>query len=171
MESPNNTSGKGPQNVQRIDHVAYVFYKENIPSVIETLSNAFGITDWDGPAEMEAFGILQAQSVSAGIEVLAPLDPSDGSQFSQHLREKGEGFFALIFGVADLRRSAEAATKKGIQFKRGPDGEWLLIDSMKNKHGGPAHASWANKLHRYDEYWLEPLFGQNFFLSQIELKE
>ncbi|KAK6380428.1 hypothetical protein LTS17_005618 [Exophiala oligosperma] len=153
MESPNNTSGKGPQNVQRIDHVAYVFYKENIPSVIETLSNAFGITDWDGPAEMEAFGILQAQS------------------FSQHLREKGEGFFALIFGVADLRRSAEAATKKGIQFKRGPDGEWLLIDSMKNKHGGPAHASWANKLHRYDEYWLEPLFGQNFFLSQIELKE
>jgi hypothetical protein len=160
-----------PQNVQRIDHVVFIYHKENIAHAIDQFSKAFGVTDWDGPVDMPAFGIVQGQSVKAGIEVLAPLDASDDSIFSKHLRERGEGFFSLVFGVANLRESAERAEKQGIKFKRGENGDFLLIDSMVNKDGGPGHASWATRLNRYDEYWLEPLLGETFFLSQIELKD
>jgi hypothetical protein len=157
-----------PQNVQRVDHVAFIYNKENIPHAIEQFSKAFGINDWDGPIEVPAFGILQSQSLKSGIEVLAPLDPSDESIFSKHLRAKGEGFFSLIFGVSNLRESADRAAKEGIKFKRDKNGDYLLIDSMVNNNGGPGHASWTSKLNRYDEYWLEPLLGDHFFLSQIE---
>lgn len=160
-----------PQNLQRVDHVAFVYRRENHQQAVDQFTKAFGITDWDGPTELPIFGMIIAQSVKAGIEVLAPLDNSGNTMFSEHLRAKGEGFFALVFGVADLRTSAERAEKEGIKIKKDEKGDFLLLDNMVSNNGGAAHASWPTKLNRYDEYWFEPFNGEKFFPSQIEFKD
>lgn len=160
-----------PQNVQRVDHVAFVYHRENHQQAIDQFTKAFGITDWDGPTEIPLFGMVIAQSVKSGIEVLAPLDNDGDTMFSEHLRAKGEGFFALVFGVANLRASAERAEKEGIKFDKDEKGDFLLLDNMIGVNGEAAHATWPAKLNRYDEYGLKPLNGERFYLSQIEFKD
>jgi hypothetical protein len=155
------------QQINHVSHVCFIYSRINLPKAMEKFGKALGINDWDGPIEIPDFGILQAQSVKAGIELLAPLDEEEGP-FAEHLRTKGEGFYALVYGVADVRSAAEQAAKAGIAVVENEKGEHLVIDSMKGPNGKPAHSSWTGKFERYEEIPLHPLFGVNFFLGQLE---
>lgn len=157
------------QQVHHVSHVSFVYRLENFHAAQDEFARAFGIDDWDGPVEVPAFGILQSLSVSTGIELLAPLY-EEGNAFADHIREKGEGVFAVIFGVADLREAARAAKERGIGMKTNPDGTPMIIDGMTICGGQPPFASWHDKLKRYEEVWLDPVGGVNAFLGQIEPK-
>lgn len=160
-----------PQNVQRIDHVAFIYWRENHQKAIDQFTKAFGITDWDGPTELTHYGVRIAQSVISGVEVLSPVDNDADTFLTAHLRAKGEGFFAAVLGVADLRASADAAEKHGFKFQKDEKGDRWLIDNMVSNKGEPAHPTWGAKLNRYDEHGFEPFNGANFYLSQIEFKD
>ena len=153
------------KQINHVSHVCFVFKKENLVIAMKKFQDAFNITDWDGPQEFPAFGVVQAQSVSAGIEIMAPLDDGD-NPFAEHIRQKGEGFFALIYGVEDLHKAAKMAQEKGIELQLGKDGRPIVYDSMV-MHGDYIHKSWPTKMKTYREIPFS-LFGINFFLGQIE---
>lgn len=165
------------QQINHVSHVLFVFKPENLRTAMDQFSKAFGIADWDGPTEIAQHsnpemaklfgrGLLIAQAVSEGIELLAPL--SEGNVFADHIKEKGEGFFAMIYGVPDVRAAAEAARSNGVAVHEDEHGAPLVIDGLRMINGGPVHPSWADKLRRYEEVSLKPLCGLNFYLSQIE---
>jgi len=154
------------QQVNHVSHVCFVFRPENLTAAMQEFGKAFGITEWDGPTEIPEFGILLAQAVSEGVELLAPV--RDDNIFAEHLKAKGEGFFAMTFGVADVRAAAEKARRAGIEMHEDEQGAPFIIDGMTAVNGGPAHPSWASKLRRYEEVSLKPVCGLNFYLGQIE---
>ena len=156
------------KQVGRVDHVTFIYKKENLDSAIKQLGDALGITDWEGPVEFKRFGILQAQSLEAGVELLAPT--GETGFIADYLREHGEGFFALILGVDDLDKAVTAARDKGIEPVLDENGEPLVIDSLaigaNGKPGG--HASWPSKLKTYKEVPFENVAGINLYLGEIE---
>lgn len=154
------------QQLNRVDHVTFIYRRDNFSSAMREFTSALGITDWDGPSELAAFGVLHAQSVEAGIELLAPL--GDEGMFADHLRAHGEGFFALIFGVPDLDTAVKQAAVSGTHPVTGDDGRPLIFDAMVLLDGKPAYASWSRKFHLYREVLLQPVAGQNIYLGQIE---
>jgi hypothetical protein len=154
------------QQVDHVSHVCFIYRKENFATAVQQFAAALGISDWDGPQELPYFGVLQTQSVSAGIEILAPLQ--DGTVFDEYLRTRGEGFFALIYGVANVRKAAAEAEARGILPIVGEDGAPVFIDAMRINHGGPAYADWKNRIRTYQEIPLQPISGVNIYLGQIE---
>ena len=152
--------------INHVSHVCFIYRKENFAKAKQQFGDALGITDWDGPQELPYFGVLQTQSVSAGIEILAPLQ--EGTQFDDYLQTRGEGFFALIYGVEDIGKAVRRAQDKGIEPYLDADGKPLLIDAMHINNGGPAYASWAGRVKTYLEVPLKPISGVNFYLGQIE---
>lgn len=154
------------QQVDHVSHVCFIYRPENFHAAIKQFSDAFGIDDWDGPAKLPYFGILQTQSVSAGIEILAPIE--EGTQFSDYLSRHGEGFFALIYGVRDVEAAARKAMEKGIEPVYTEDGQPMLIDAMTIDNGQPAYASWPARIKIYKEIPLQPVGGVNVYLGQIE---
>ncbi len=156
------------QQINHVSHVCFVFKLENLPIAQREFGKAFGITEWDGPTEIPEWGIRLVQSVSAGIELLAPTTDDSNNMFVNHLRLKGEGFFALTFGVADVRAAAERAKRLGIAMHEDQNGVPAVIDGMRTLDGKPAHAAWSKTLRRYEEVSLKPVCGVNFYLGQIE---
>ena len=154
------------QQINHVSHVCFIYRKENLLTAMKQFGDALGISDWDGPQELPYFGVLQTQSVSAGIEILAPLQ--DGTAFDEYLNARGEGFFALIYGVADVRAAAAQAQARGIKPWLDEAGNPVLIDAMHINNGGPAYAAWAVRLKNYLEIPLQPVCGVNFYLGQIE---
>ncbi len=155
------------QQINHVSHVSFVYRLENLMAAKEEFANAFGITDWDGPEDIDAFDIRMVLSVSTGIELIAPLH-EENNRFADHIRDKGEGFFAVIFGVADVRAAARQAQQKGIGMVCDPDGTPAIIDAMVMADGQPPFATWNDKLRTYQEVWLSPIGGVQALLGQIE---
>lgn len=100
-----------PINVNRITHVAAVVFIENFESTISRLSVALQIA-FAGPYLREANDIRVAISWDAGIEVIAPATP--GGAFDQGLKERGEGWRVVGFGVRDIDSTAARLKNIGI---------------------------------------------------------
>lgn len=106
-----------PQITNRIDHVAWMVRPENHDASVEKLSKLFGITfeaDDGGPD----FGLRITWSWSAGLEVLSPC----GDRAIPHcqmgwdfLERKGEGLFAMVFGVKDVQATIDHAKTLGYE--------------------------------------------------------
>ncbi|MBA4026366.1 MAG: hypothetical protein C0482_28830 [Gordonia sp.] len=146
-----------------VDHVVFVYHIENLDAAQRDLGAALGISDWDGPTDFERFGIVQVQSVSAGIELLAPT--SDSGFVADHLRKHGEGFFALVYGVEDLDTAVRIAREEGIEPVLNDSGLPLIIDSV---NADTVHPTWAGKVTVYREVPLQPVAGLNLYLGEIE---
>jgi hypothetical protein len=152
--------------INHVSHICFIYELENLDAARQQFSDAFGITDWDGPTELSFFGVLQTQSLSTGIEILAPLH--DKGPFNDYLKARGEGFFAVIFGVADLETAVRKAQERGIEAVLDADGRPLLIDALTIAAGEPAHLSWRDRVRVYRETPLQPVAGVNAYLGQIE---
>ncbi len=153
------------QHINHVDHVCFIYRRENFEKAKDQFTKALGITDWNGPQELPYFGVLQAQSLSTGIEILTPL--IDGTPFDDYLRERGEGFLALIYGVADVHKAAAEAQANGIQPIFDENGKPVLIDALTIDNGKPAYADWPTRLKRYLEIPLQPVCGVNMYFGEI----
>lgn len=88
------------QNVGRIDHVLLIYRnRENQDNARRKLTELLNINDWDEVGE-GAEGIYIWISWGSGIELICPI--REVAAFEKHLTAHGEGFYGLVFGVADL---------------------------------------------------------------------
>jgi hypothetical protein len=161
------TGGLMQQQVNHVSHVSFIYTRQNLPAAKLDFEHAFQITDWDGPTEIRSLGVVQIISMSAGIELIAPLG-DENNPFAQHIRDKGEGFFALVFGVADVRAAGERAKGLGLGLLETEDGSPWIMDGLHVNDGEPAHPNWDKRFRRFEEMALKPVRGMNLFLGQIE---
>jgi hypothetical protein len=105
------------QITNRIDHVAWMCRPENHDAYVEKLEKLFQFkfeADDGGPD----FGLRITWSWSAGLEVLSPA----GDRSLPHakmgwdfLDKRGEGLFAVVFGVKDVEGTIEHARSLGYE--------------------------------------------------------
>ncbi len=152
------------QQIGHVDHVVFIYKKENLSRMVEEFGKVLNITDWDGPEDVPYFGVFKAQSLEAGLELVAPL--SDEGPLADHLRTHGEGFYALIYGVKDIFKAVEHAQKHDANIQLDENGKPLLLDCLTIIDGKPVHASWESRTQKYLEVPLT-LGGLNCYLSEI----
>jgi hypothetical protein len=145
-----------PQITNRIDHVAWMVKPENHDASVEKLEKLLGVTfeaDDGGPD----FGLRITWSWTAGLEVLSPC----GDRAIPHcemawkfLEAKGEGLFAMVFGVKDVVGTIEHA--KSLGYTPSP----LL--SLP-----PTTKDWRQRVQDCTESVLEVWFGENLAIGSI----
>jgi hypothetical protein len=146
------------QNVQRISHVSLLYRPENFERAIERFKDVLGIDDFDGPYDLTDFGIRFCVSWRSGIELISPIAADDGPYWD-HLRTRGEGLYALIFGVKDLRAARDRAIAAGASAVSGIiNGLTLGVKSSNLRFA------------RFEEVMIDVAMGLNLVLGQIEPK-
>jgi hypothetical protein len=99
------------RNVGRIDHILLLYRnRENQDQARDKLTELLGIDDWDEVGEGEE-GIYIWISWKSGIELICPTRVVPA--FEKHLASHGEGFYCLVFGVADLDRAIDNVRRLG----------------------------------------------------------
>jgi hypothetical protein len=92
-------------NVGRVDHILLLYRnRENRDAAREKLTALLRIDDWDdvgGGSE----GIDIVISWKSGLELVYPTRAVPA--FERHLEAHGEGFYCMVFGVADLSSAME----------------------------------------------------------------
>jgi hypothetical protein len=88
------------RNVGRIDHLLLLYRnRENQEQARQKFTELLGIDDWDEVGEGDE-GIYIFISWKSGIELVCPTRSVPA--FERHLEAHGEGFYCLVFGVANL---------------------------------------------------------------------
>jgi hypothetical protein len=97
------------RNVGRLDHIILLYRnRENQESARQKFSALLGVDDWDEVGEGSE-GIYILISWKSGLELICPT--REVAAFERHLAAHGEGFYCLVFGVADLGRAMEHIAK------------------------------------------------------------
>ena len=101
--------GVGPaQRRARIDHIiSCIEIARTRKARGGSSTELLGIDDWDDVGEGDE-GIYILISWGSGIELICPT--REVPAFEKHLAAHGEGFYSLVFGVADLDRATEHIT-------------------------------------------------------------
>jgi hypothetical protein len=119
------------RNNDRVDHVAWLCSPENLEAMIAKLGQLGG-TPLDGPVDLPAAGLRIGISWDTGLEVVSPLPGSDrpaALETRRMLRRRGEGIYAVLFGVPDMEaalvRAREAGYEPGVLIQGGdPNRPW-----------------------------------------------
>jgi hypothetical protein len=91
------------RNVGRIDHIILLYRnRESQDDARQKFTDLLGIDDWDEIGEGSE-GIYIWISWGSGIELICPT--REVPAFDKHLAAHGEGFYALVFGVASLEQA------------------------------------------------------------------
>lgn len=91
------------RNVGRIDHIILLYRDRESQEAARTKFTALlGIDDWDEVGAGDE-GIYIIISWVSGIELICPI--REVPAFERHLAAHGEGFYAMVFGVADLKQA------------------------------------------------------------------
>lgn len=104
-----------PQITNRLDHVAWMCLPENHDAYVEKLEKLFRFkfeADDGGPD----FGLRITWSWTTGLEVLSPAGDRDlphAKMAWDFLDKRGEGLFAIVFGVKDVEETIEHARSLG----------------------------------------------------------
>jgi hypothetical protein len=168
MRPVDYSGGEMAQAVGRVGLVVLACELANHQSIVTRLSEALDIHDWDGPADLPLFGLRVAVSHGSGLEIVAPLDA--GSAVSAHLRERGEGVFAVVFGVDDLARATQYAAAHGMPPPASLPGlpDAVVIDSLVANEGGPVFPSYPDRFAVHRETVLQQVAGIHVILGQLE---
>lgn len=91
------------RNAGRIDHIILLYRtRESQDRARQSFTDLLGIDDWDELGEASE-GLYIIISWRSGIELVCPTRPV--GTFERHLAAHGEGFYCLVFGVADLEQA------------------------------------------------------------------
>lgn len=89
------------QNVGRIDHIVLAYRdRASQDRAREEFTRQLGVDDWEDLGDLDDVKLRIWISWQAGLELICPTGP--GSFVDDHLARHGEGFFSMVFGVADL---------------------------------------------------------------------
>jgi hypothetical protein len=156
------------QAVGRVGLVVLACHLANLDNTVALLSQSLDVHDWEGPADLPLFGLRNAVSYDSGLEVVAPLD--DQSALSAHLRDRGEGVYAVVFGVGNLAEAVRHATAHGLAPAPPLDGlpEAFVIDSLTANNGGPVYPSYPRRFAVHQETIMARVAGIHVILGQIE---
>jgi hypothetical protein len=92
------------RNVGRIDHIILLYRnRASQDEARKKFTDLLSIDDWQEVGEGDE-GIYIWISWSSGIELICPT--RDVPAFQKHLDSHGEGFYAMVFGVADLEQAS-----------------------------------------------------------------
>jgi hypothetical protein len=156
------------QPIGRVALVVFVCELNALDDTVRQLSDVLDVHDWDGPADLPYLGLRNAVSHESGLEVVAPL--TDSSALATHLRERGPGVYAIVFGV----RSVEQAVRRAAAHGVGPAGqvEGLpavgILDSLLLNDGGPVYPSYPSRFAVHRQALLQPMAGVQMILGQLE---
>jgi Glyoxalase/Bleomycin resistance protein/Dioxygenase superfamily len=99
-------------NVGRIDHIVLAYRnRENLERARKQFSALLGVDDWEELGEIAEVRLYIWISWKAGLELICPT--GDSSFIAEHLAAHGEGFFSMVFGVADLNRAMARVKDNG----------------------------------------------------------
>jgi hypothetical protein len=144
------------QPINRVSHVVYCLKPENLDAAVAFLSEALGATFED--SSRPELGLRIKISLESGLELIAPapdLGPTP-ERFTNHLAERGEGVYDVVYGVRDLDEVIARSAQLGI--------------------GGTHRGSftdvppWKGRFDVFEEAHLEPIHGLNLTLGRIEPK-
>lgn len=110
------------ENAGRIDHIVMIYHtRESQEAARQQFSALLGIDDWEDLGEVyESVHVIV--SWGSGLELLRPTRAD--STFEQYLAMHGEGFYCLVFGVADLDQAMARIVAHGgapSPFPRPPE--------------------------------------------------
>ena len=96
------------QNINRVDHVVWLSQLQNQDANVRKLSELCNL-DFGESYSNHHLGVRIYLSWEAGLEIIAPLgqEAPFAIQLHDHLARRGEGFFAVIFGVDDIVKARE----------------------------------------------------------------
>jgi hypothetical protein len=103
------------QNVNHVDHVVWVAEPDNHQRFVDKLSALFDI-EFEGPFERTDAGITVSVSWGGGVEVVSPAGPGPFAERARdHLENRGESVFAVVFGVPEIEKARARAESLGYQ--------------------------------------------------------
>jgi Glyoxalase-like domain len=141
--------------VDHVDHVVWVARPENVEASAAQLGALSGI-ELDGPWVRDDIGLTIYVSWDAGLEIVAP--HPEQTAFNQplhdHLASRGEGMYAIVFGVEDIEAARERARTLGYS----PSG--LMTEG--------ADAPWAGKHEKLLESYAGTFLDTWFIFGQID---
>lgn len=133
------------QPIDRVSHVVFCFRPENLDEAAAFWTDALGVElEEVGRPEL---GLRVLVSLSSGIELIAPT-PEGGPAATRvlaHLDAHGEGFYDLVYGVADLDATAAACERFGVR--------------TTHRNSFADMEPWAGRFDVLDEVHLEPWAG------------
>jgi methylmalonyl-CoA/ethylmalonyl-CoA epimerase len=142
------------QSSKRVDHVIFCLEPENVASAATTFGQLLDI-DLEGPVERAGTGLVIYVDWDAGIELMAPTDPSIAREQRQFLDEHGEGVFRICFNFPDRDEALDRATSMGIEVKSRFD----VLDLFPH---------WRNRFDLVLESHLERVHGVSFNFCQVK---
>ena len=145
------------QSSKRVDHVIFCLEPENVASAAATFGKLLDI-ELEGPVERADTGLVIYVDWDAGIELMAPTNPSIAREQRQFLDEHGEGVFRVCFNFPDRDEALDRATSMGIEVKSRFD----VLDLFPR---------WRNRFDRVLESHLERVHGVSFNFCQVEAIE
>jgi hypothetical protein len=115
--------------VDHVDHVVWITYPDKIDAAAAELGTLCNVK-MEGPWVRDDIGLTICVSWEAGLELVAP--HSERTDFNgplhDHLAERGEGMYAIVFGVRDIQAAAERARflgySPGAFMTEGTDTPW-----------------------------------------------
>jgi hypothetical protein len=155
------------QNINRVDHVVFMYKLENIEQVVKKITAALGINDFGEPREIPG-AVRMYISWSSGLEFVAPLTSEDNA-FNRFLAKRGEGFFALMYGVSDIDEAMRRVAGQDIglitnitlEENVSPPGEPVIVlpESLDKER---------RTFTSFKEKWLEEVCGIYFGLIEAK---
>lgn len=142
------------ENVGRIDHSVFIYRnEESQKKAREHFSTILGIDDWDELVEADQ-GVHIFISWNSGIELICPTKPIPA--YERHLDKQGEGFYAMVFGVADLDEAMVYIEK---------------IEGCKVQPLGPAPCGVFNKFDIVREAIIGKIGGVRVMIGEFKKKD
>ena len=141
-----------------LDHFVWICRVENIEANVDRLSKLCRIKflgPWDKDYGQGAVRIYV--SWEGGLEVIAPL--TEDSPYARHVRERGEGPFALVFAVDGLEEAKGHAESLGYTVSWPP-----LAEPLENQ-------PWGHQLAHMEEIVVGEVMNTMMVFGDITLQD
>lgn len=143
------------QNINHVDHVIWMCRAENQLEYVQKLS-ALASREFQGPFDRTDMGIRVYLTWGGGLEILAPLemDIPFANHCREHIEKKGEGLFAVVFGVPDIEKAMGRAARLG-------------YDNQSDVIVNSGHEPWLNMLEVFKEVRVGDFMNSLFIFGEI----
>jgi hypothetical protein len=142
------------QPINRVSHVVFCLHPENLDDAVAFFSEALGATFED--SSRPELGLRIKIALASGIELIAPapdLGPTP-QRFLDHLQERGEGVYDVVYGVRDIDAVIADAERFGV--------------GVTHRNSFADEPPWRGRFEVFDEAHFQPFHGIRLTLGCIQ---